>query len=404
MTNIVYVDSSINDHLFKDANEEYVLRYNRRSHKLEAVEKKAFSTRCSRLFAWFRSETYDLNKISKTISKSRVYAEGADHQKLYKILLERIGDYNSTHKNKITSTIVKGIREKGNLIIPSPPTTMAPLPPIESPPPDGQEPLDIATRDRNERIATANIPPLPTGEAPLPPTDQASLDMTPYNNDYQNAKAVRIALTNYDREDVATWVNFCNPSYVNAQGDKETGQWKIHISFDPAKRDEAWKIIGDVLMESSLPIRGKIHTLVDIHTQPGKQIALMLNDASLGLHQAPTARDGLRKEWETLLSTIGQKLNAAEIGLDPRPINSDAEQAERKWDKAIPIPNLPSYFNYRTDSYTILEDDIFETISTTARPEDQAKMLSQTAYRKLPESQKHNPTQIDDPIAEFFTR
>lgn len=187
------------------------------------------------------------------------------------------------------------------------------------------------------------------------------------------------------------------PEVIGDSGGNTGNAWKIHISIDPNKIAAAAEIICHILNAENAPnvsikFAGKV---LAGGGQPGKQVAFTpYVDA---MEDLPAL--------QTFLQQIDQALFDANIGVDPRPINSDAEQASRKWDAQIRyLDGSVSRFNYRDSNITLLEDTEMDEITS---PYDNILQIGvlylvrQSYFMQLPEAQKHNPAQLEDPYSQF---
>lgn len=223
-----------------------------------------------------------------------------------------------------------------------------------------------------------------------------------FGNVYSSAENTKKRVEALRSEGKAEYVSFCNDAALRLTEESDTSAtWKIHISVDPDQVEDAIDILYSEIEKSDLIIHGKVHTATKepvMRVQPGKQFALIVLDA-----------DSDKKEWLTLLTNIAKRFKEKSIKVDSRAINSDPEQSWRKWDATIEVENAPPYFNYRTDSFTVIEDDEdFEDFtigysklagtSSNVRfaPGTEGYMIKRSYFESLPEDQKHNPTNVVD--------
>jgi hypothetical protein len=239
----------------------------------------------------------------------------------------------------------------------------------------------------------------------LPPVVEVSVlvaaNYEGFHTDYEGVKNL------LESTNDGSYVSICNPSLVQFEqgdGNESVADWKIHMSFDPTKLTKAWEIFHDEIQRTDLPIKGKIHSSTtgsgSNAAQPGKQIAIMLEKTSEG------------SKLEVFLSRLSHRFQEAGIGTDSRPINSDPEQASRKWDTSIPVADgMPSYFNFRTDSYTVVEDELFDELveAGTAGPLEGninlakniaggADFVRKSHFPTIPDEKKCNPLGIECPF------
>jgi hypothetical protein len=181
-------------------------------------------------------------------------------------------------------------------------------------------------------------------------------------------------------------------------------RWKLHISIHPDSVLDAFKIIYQIINSSDIKIQGKLHTADMTNTnkcQPGKQFAFIVLVVDEDI-------DKLRN----LLQHLANELYSNSIKTDPRPINSDPEQASRKWDLPVKTDGIiPAYFNYRTDIYTIIDDNDLADYTMGYPPyKENTKifvdnqdspniaMIERTYWNSLSSDEKGNPLKYNDPF------
>lgn len=191
-----------------------------------------------------------------------------------------------------------------------------------------------------------------------------------------------------DEKSGTSYVSFINHAYEDEYGAGDClSVWKIHISINPKDRDRAWSIIMPIIKETQLRIHGKIHqAITEEDVQPGKEIALIVDSTQTNI-----------RLWQVFLTKVANELFNNGILPDTRPINSDPEQATRKWDATIKTKEgVPSYFNYRSDLYTVIEDALWQDIYADVQGNIFQNQIKQSYYTSLAEGQKHNPLNEED--------
>jgi len=159
---------------------------------------------------------------------------------------------------------------------------------------------------------------------------------------------------------------------VGSVGFKEFGQWKLHISINPAQMEQAIPILIDVLHGPEAPRLGfKMQTkaLLGAQHQIGKELALIFDEK---IEQE--ALEGNLLPIQNCLSNLYKRFISAGIRpesgyvLTPQTMKfieqaPDGSQTLEKtnltigkFDRAIPCPQGINFFNYRDDSYISVMD------------------------------------------------
>lgn len=180
---------------------------------------------------------------------------------------------------------------------------------------------------------------------------------------------------------------------VGGSGGEVGNGWKVHISIDPSKVATAAVLIAKLLSQEDMPrvsIKYAGKNLARVG-QPGKQIAFHFY--SKELHY--------KEKILKFLNQIEELLRKNSIGVDPRPINSDAESAQYKFDAPLPITTNNQRFHYRNDDYLVLEDSLYQDIAGVGNILIQGNQIfvQQSYYLSLEPNQKYNPdVNIPDPF------
>ena len=227
------------------------------------------------------------------------------------------------------------------------------------------------------------------------------------NRNINNVAAKLLALDETQKR--PEYVSFTNTAYTQAYGNGDGfSAWKIHVSVEPEKRDAAWQIMQQACMRTPLKIHGKVHsckTPDNSILQPGKEFALLIDST-----------DDTR-QWPAFLTELAMEFQKAGILPDPRPFNSLEDEQKLKWDRVIPTHGLLSYFAYRSDLATVMDDELYpdtaqamiqqEGYSYAANrnivrhPTDNQRppIIAKSYFIALPEFRKHNPASLSDPLA-----
>ena len=96
-------------------------------------------------------------------------------------------------------------------------------------------------------------------------------------------------------------------------------------------------------------------------------------------------------------------LLAANIGIDPRPINSDIKASQTQYNAVLfDSQGGPSRFSYRNERCIVMDDDVYEDVvgpEGTSSVQGKQIWVKRSYYANLPNSQKHNPGNLDvDPL------
>lgn len=268
--------------------------------------------------------------------------------------------------------------------------------PLSPPPSDLKHP--------SSQVASAPSSLASTGST-LPPS--APLLHT-WTDSARSLETVATRLETVDIRQGPSYVSFTNPAYDRTYGKGDgISTWKIHLSIDPQQRDVAWPIIKRHIEATSLKIHGKIHQAREqTGVQPGKEIALLVDSTDVN-----------GEKWGVFLSNLSRELSQAGVQIDPRPMNSDREQATRKWDATLAREEgIPAYYNYRTDLYTVIDDGIWDMVTGGYQMTNEGnvasvpgnnqgeKMVKQSYYQSLPEARKYNPAGENDFLAQVVVR
>lgn len=184
---------------------------------------------------------------------------------------------------------------------------------------------------------------------------------------------------------------------VGSSGGNPGNGWKIHISIDPDKISQAALLIAQELNRDDAPrvsikLAGKQLAGAG---QPSKQAAFIFYEDELNN----------KTKIAAFINRIEYLLSSNDIGIDPRPINSDIEAAKAKYDAVIvDDQGQPTRFNYRNESCIVMQDDVYNDVGGTGNISVQGEQIwvKQSYYLQLPDSQKHNPGNcVEDPLAEF---
>lgn len=165
---------------------------------------------------------------------------------------------------------------------------------------------------------------------------------------------------------------------VGAIGFNGNGEWKIHISINPAQMEEAIPIILEVLHGPNAPRLGfKMQTKANLDSthQIGKEFAIIFDRKV-----EKAALNGKLDIVEACLSLLWNKL--VEAGIFPEPgfiltpetmekIEKMPEKSQGlekdnlltgRFDRAIPCPNNCNFFHYRDGLAVLVQDADFKAL------------------------------------------
>ncbi|MCX7116620.1 MAG: hypothetical protein NTW94_01675 [Legionellales bacterium] len=181
---------------------------------------------------------------------------------------------------------------------------------------------------------------------------------------------------------------------VGSSGGEPENGWKIHISLDPKHMAQAAKLISEELNRDDAPrvsikFSGK-HLAKS--GQPSKQVAFIFYQEEL--------KD--KKKIADFLNRIESLLRSHHIGMDQRPINSDEDSNQTKYDAPILDDNhKPTRYNYRNESCVVLDDGLYMETAGAGNTSVHgiSILVKQSYYLTLPLSERHNPGGPEDPLA-----
>lgn len=193
------------------------------------------------------------------------------------------------------------------------------------------------------------------------------------------------------------YVNFCNLPFADhfEQNKKFSSHWDLNISIDADQRSLAWKILSDELENTSLCIQGAIHS--SEKCEPGKGIILQFLVSD---HQK-------EKELRQFLTLLSHHLSQDSILTDSRPLIQEPLPG------IIPCEGLPHYFSYSTDTFTVVEDSVWNDFLARQKlvevivpgkvvkiGGDPKSMIKASHYRTLGDA-RVNPFSIENPFSKM---
>lgn len=206
-------------------------------------------------------------------------------------------------------------------------------------------------------------------------------------------EGVYAALKDLENNKKSRYVDYCNRSFVNHVETVKncTTHWDINLSIDPDQRLLAWKILSDELDNTSLCITGQIHS--SEKCQPGKEIVLQFflteNDTEIDLLH--------------FLTLLGHHLSQEMILIDSRSISQEPLLG------IIPTDSVPPYFSYGTDTFTVVDDDLWDDLlagrqnivtieaGKVVKIDNDPVMIKASHYRTMGDA-RVNPLSIPNPF------
>ncbi|KTD37234.1 hypothetical protein [Legionella oakridgensis] len=167
---------------------------------------------------------------------------------------------------------------------------------------------------------------------------------------------------------------------TGSSGGNPGNGWKIHISIDPEKIAEAAHLIVQELNSERAPrVSIKLAGKQLAHTgQPSKQVAFIFYEEEL--------KNKLK--IAAFLNRIEFLLRSHNIGVDPRPINSDEEDIQTKYDAVLlNTEGKPTRFNYRNEWCIVMEDELYYEVGGRGDTAVQGQQIwvKQSYYLGLPD-------------------
>jgi hypothetical protein len=185
------------------------------------------------------------------------------------------------------------------------------------------------------------------------------------------------------------------------------GRWKIHVSIDPTKMEQAIPILVEILHSEDAPLLGfKMQSkanLDGVH-QIGKELAIIFNEES---------ENGDLKDIKKCLTTLAKRLNSASIKpengvvLTAKTVDIISKAAEDKqimekenlergkFDRQIAASEELAYFHYRDEGCIPMLDN--EIRDLRGIPGIFSRSDIMTLVEKNPDY-AHNPNRAKDPF------
>lgn len=214
-----------------------------------------------------------------------------------------------------------------------------------------------------------------------------------YGGMFYRYEGVYAALKDLQNKSKHDYVNFCNASFAEHFETKREAayHWDIYISIDPDQRTLAWQILSDEIENTSLSIRGAIYS--SEKCLPGKEILLQFL-----IHDYPKKTELLQ-----FLTLLAQHLSQESVLIDNRPFRDEPVLG------IIPCKGVPSYFSYGTDTFTVVDDQVWDVLladrqqidkiieGKVVKLEDGQAMIKASYYRTLGAA-RVNPLAIQNPF------
>lgn len=210
-------------------------------------------------------------------------------------------------------------------------------------------------------------------------------------NRYEGVYASLRDLQNRKKDD---YVNFCNQAFVHHFESRKmnVSHWDLNISIDTDQRILAWRVLSDEIENTSLCIQGAIHS--SEKCEPGKAIVLQFVVSD---HQK-------EKELLKFLTLLAHHLSNESILTDSRPLNQEPLPG------IIPCEGLPQYFSYSTDTFTVVEDSIWNDLllprkhveeivpGKAVKIDDDSKIMIKASHYRTMGDARVNPFSIENPF------
>jgi hypothetical protein len=224
-----------------------------------------------------------------------------------------------------------------------------------------------------------------------------------YEGMFTHFEGVDSSLQDCEKNKKATWIKFCNSSFVahHLKTNERQSNWILQISIEPKQSRQAWQILSKELDATRLCFYGEICSFVPKQASQcecGKEIILHILKVD----------ENRESDLEQFLSRLSYQFSLAGIHSDSRPLRG-VSKMEREKDSVIPIQGKDSYFSYRAAEYIVISDEFWEEIAQEGiavegeknivfHADTQCSFIRENYYKTLSKEERINPLKFHNPF------